>query len=209
MTNRVGKRPKNYAERRRIHEEVMFSDPIVATVYCCYDSEGGLLYASLADPPSFSRNRISECHREAPWWPLVDPKHTMITSYSDIAQAQRGLARVLQERRSSHSRSVAVERPCALYRHYDVEGTLLYIGITYQQSQRDTHHRMTSAWVMFAERSESQWFRTRADAADAEVAAIQEEVPIFNRGHAPAGRDDRVLDYLQAAGRMDLAFDLL
>lgn len=93
---------------------------------------------------------------------------------------------------------------CALYRHFDSAGTLLYVGITAWQSDRDVGHARTSAWVPFADHVTAQWFPSREAAFAAERQAIQSEVPVFNKQHAPAGRQQRVLAYLVGRRRLDL-----
>jgi len=189
-----------------IHEEVMCTDPVEAWIYRCYDRAGTLVYIGMTCDPVFPR--VPDQHRKSAWWPLVDHNRTTVTAYSAHAQAQNALILAIRTEGLARSTEPA-RRPCALYRHYDAAGTLLYIGITHQQSVRDTGHRSTSAWVAFAHRTEARWFPTRAAAGVAEKATIRAEVPVFNRDHAPDGREARVCAYLEAAGRMDLAPQLL
>jgi hypothetical protein len=88
------------------------------------------------------------------------------------------------------------QRRCALYRHYDVYDTLLYIGISETPVDRTYNHARSSQWVHYADRAEAQWFGTRALAEDAERYAIQDELPVFNRQHAVGDVDQRIADYL-------------
>jgi hypothetical protein len=89
------------------------------------------------------------------------------------------------------------QRRCALYRHYDVYDTLLYIGISETPVDRTYNHARSSQWVHYADRAEAQWFGTRALAEDAERYAIQDELPVFNRQHAVGDVDQRIADYLR------------
>ena len=93
----------------------------------------------------------------------------------------------------------------ALYRWYDAEGALLYIGITGHLPTRQAIHAKNSAWSEFAALSRVEHHADRATAEAAEVAAILAEMPIFNRQHndTPEARG-RLVDYLAQHGRLDL-----
>lgn len=93
---------------------------------------------------------------------------------------------------------------CALYRHYDADGALLYVGITKWPSQRDVGHTYDSVWVEFADRVVAQWLSGREEATAAERAAIAAERPVFNKKHAAPGRQERVTAYLAGRDRLDL-----
>lgn len=72
----------------------------------------------------------------------------------------------------------------ALYRFFDVNGRLLYIGITEQVGRRwDAHMRLKSWWPE-VHRQTVEWHDSRAAAAAAEVAAITEERPRHNARHS-------------------------
>lgn len=93
----------------------------------------------------------------------------------------------------------------ALYRWYDAEGALLYIGITGHLPTRQAIHAKNSAWSEFAALSRVEHYADRATAEAAEVAAILAEMPIFNRQHndTPEARR-RLVDYLTQNARLDL-----
>ncbi|WP_375264125.1 hypothetical protein [Palleronia sp.] len=76
--------------------------------------------------------------------------------------------------------------PCALYRHYDAEGRLLYIGKTVNPRSRASLHKIRSRWFRDVERIELQWFDDEALACAAEISAIADEKPIHNVHHNPA-----------------------
>lgn len=89
-------------------------------------------------------------------------------------------------------------RRCALYRHYDGEGSLLYVGISVDPEARVKQHQATSPWWEFVATSDVDWHLTEVDAAAAERRAIHEEAPIFNKAGATAERDARAIQYLIA-----------
>lgn len=73
----------------------------------------------------------------------------------------------------------------ALYRFYDADGELLYIGITTDPDVRWACHESTSWWKE-VDRMQTKvaWYDERAEAGSAEVAAIKAERPRHNRAHA-------------------------
>lgn len=96
-------------------------------------------------------------------------------------------------------------RRCSLYRHYDVDGILIYVGISVDPETRTKTHEVQSPWWRFVANSDLDWFDSQIDAATAERRAITDERPIFNKAGASPERDPRVVEYLIA----NKAFDLL
>lgn len=88
------------------------------------------------------------------------------------------------------------ERRCALYRHFDEFGLLLYIGITESPAVRGDSHARNSDWVKYADRIEARWYDSREDAAKAEKDAILREGPVFNVAGADVPFEDRLNEYL-------------
>lgn len=66
-----------------------------------------------------------------------------------------------------------------LYRHFDSEGRLLYIGIANNPKRRMYGHAR-APWFETVARSTYQRLRNRAEAALAEVQAIRTEKPLWN-----------------------------
>jgi hypothetical protein len=97
--------------------------------------------------------------------------------------------------------TAAGERRCALYRHYDAAGVLLYVGISENPVDRGRGHARYSEWVRYAARIEAEWLDSRAAAERAERLAIRSERPVFNIAHAVGDVDARIRSYLQAGGR--------
>jgi hypothetical protein len=77
----------------------------------------------------------------------------------------------------------------ALYRHYDTDGHLLYVGISFHPYARGKHHARTSPWIDQASYFIGEWFDTWEDAKRAESKAIIKERPLHNVQEAlPEGR---------------------
>lgn len=72
-----------------------------------------------------------------------------------------------------------VNRRTCVYRAYDVDGRLLYVGISMSLQGRLTKHRR-AAWWPLTDEITVQWFDGREAAKSAERAAITNENPIYN-----------------------------
>jgi DNA-binding transcriptional regulator YhcF (GntR family)/predicted GIY-YIG superfamily endonuclease len=68
----------------------------------------------------------------------------------------------------------------ALYRLYDADGELLYVGITNKPRHRFGQHRRTKPWWPRVANKEVVWFDSPTDATQAERAAIAAEKPSQN-----------------------------
>lgn len=89
-----------------------------------------------------------------------------------------------------------------LYRYFDSDGQLLYVGITGDQLKRQSQHRRSSKWFDQVSSAQFQHYTSRAEAAAAEVRAIQEENPIFNHQHIKTTADP--IEYLDFAAKLHL-----
>lgn len=101
-----------------------------------------------------------------------------------------------------------MRRPAAVYRLFDEDGNLLYVGISYTPLRRFSQHLAKGRrWHS----SEVEWFSDRATAEDEEAVAIWQERPRWNKAnpvveqHRPR-RGPRLAD-VTAAG--ELAANLL
>ena len=85
-----------------------------------------------------------------------------------------------------------------LYRHFDAEGVLLYVGVSNRWERRLKQHGKTSEWFDQITQVKIEKFLTRQDALDAETTAIQVEKPKHNiqkvRTCAPSRAMDIVLE---------------
>ncbi len=83
--------------------------------------------------------------------------------------------------------SISIQSPTqkiALYRHFDADNQLLYIGISLSAIDRFDDHIKTSEWAFESVRMESQWFESREEALVAEKEAIKNEHPKHNKTHS-------------------------
>jgi hypothetical protein len=93
----------------------------------------------------------------------------------------------------------------ALYRYYDDQDRLLYIGISGSLWTRVTAHVKASSWMDFAARSTITRYPTRPEAEEAEEVAIKAEHPIFNDQHNRTPETQRrLVEYLIEHDRLDL-----
>jgi hypothetical protein len=97
------------------------------------------------------------------------------------------------------------EDPYRLYRYFDANGTLLYVGISGQLAQRDKSHISRSKWMQLTAGSTVERRKTLARVKLAERIAIETEHPIFNVAYnsTPEAKA-RMRAYLEAVGRPDL-----
>jgi len=72
----------------------------------------------------------------------------------------------------------------ALYRHFDADGMLLYLGISLNSVARTAQHRACAHWFRDIARIAIEWHDTREAAEGAERAAIRNERPMHNVVHA-------------------------
>lgn len=71
--------------------------------------------------------------------------------------------------------------PFAVYRFYDADNRLLYVGMTLDRDLRWNNHASTKAWWPQVARQEVTWYETKRHAREAEREAISAEGPIYNR----------------------------
>lgn len=72
----------------------------------------------------------------------------------------------------------------ALYRHFDKDGVLLYVGISVCPVSRFKQHIGQSEWVYQVARIDVEWITSRREALAAEDKAIDIERPIWNTRNA-------------------------
>jgi predicted GIY-YIG superfamily endonuclease len=82
----------------------------------------------------------------------------------------------------SRDTDTAPERT-ALYRCFDADDHLLYVGISNNPEQRWRAHASTAAWWPEVARKTVEWLASRSAAETAEVEAIHDEAPKYNRAH--------------------------
>jgi hypothetical protein len=84
--------------------------------------------------------------------------------------------------------SVPRDVPTAVYRLFDAEGVLLYIGASINPQGRLNYHQFRSYWPSVV-RIELIWYSTRVEARAAERAAIEAEAPRLNSLFSPVASD--------------------
>jgi predicted GIY-YIG superfamily endonuclease len=73
-----------------------------------------------------------------------------------------------------------------VYRYFDEDGAILYIGCTNDQFGRMEQHRMSSPWWHEVRSFTAERHSTQAEARASESSAIYAEYPLYNvRGKAP------------------------
>lgn len=83
----------------------------------------------------------------------------------------------------------------AVYRFFDADGQLLYLGITHDLEERWKAHERNQPWWLDVSRREFTWCESRADAELIEVTATAAERPRYDRSgrRATGGEwDDRL-----------------
>jgi len=73
-----------------------------------------------------------------------------------------------------------VREQTALYRHYDAEGKLLYVGVSLSPAARTYQHSKSAHWFRDISRIDVEWHDDREKALDAERIAIKGERPEHN-----------------------------
>jgi predicted DNA-binding transcriptional regulator AlpA len=76
-----------------------------------------------------------------------------------------------------------------LYRHFDAEGRLLYVGVSLSALNRLAAHKMHSKWYWKIARVEITNYGTRQASLNAEYEAIVNEKPMFNIVHNLRGEE--------------------
>ena len=81
------------------------------------------------------------------------------------------------------NRTPGLPSGCDLYRFYDANDVLLYVGISLNAAHRANTHRKDKPWWTDVARMDVQHLPTRSVALDAERAAIAAEKPLHNIIH--------------------------
>lgn len=74
-------------------------------------------------------------------------------------------------------------RTC-VYRFFNADNELMYVGISMNFNSRLNKHRQRDWWPLVT-RIEIEWHQGRESAKAAERAAIADEKPIYNRARPP------------------------
>ncbi len=140
------------------------------------------------------------------WVPFDPDRHPQLwTSYRQIWTPEGVRVRPNRWVPDPCARQPFPDALVALYRWYDADDVLLYVGISERPRVRATEHRIGSTWADYAVRSRHEMFATRDEAAAAETKAIVTECPVFNVVHnSDEGAKRRLIAYLVGKERFDL-----
>lgn len=83
------------------------------------------------------------------------------------------------------SRGIDRRAPTAVYRLYDSEGNLLYVGIASHVKRRLYQHATDKTWWLLVATAKVEWFSGRGAAEREEARAIEQEAPRFNARKDP------------------------
>jgi hypothetical protein len=75
--------------------------------------------------------------------------------------------------------------PTSVYRYYDSDGALVYVGITARGVQRQNEHNALAEWWRYVARQDVEHYLTREAAAAREIELIARFRPPFNRQYNP------------------------
>lgn len=89
-------------------------------------------------------------------------------------------------------------RTTSVYRYYDRDGVLLYVGITNRGQERNREHFKSKDWWRFVARQDVSHYASRGEAEEHEKNLIQRYQPPFNVTHNPFWEDLRA-EYLDLA----------
>lgn len=78
-----------------------------------------------------------------------------------------------------------LDKDWVVYRHFDADDQLLYVGQSQHYTQRSHEHERSSDWFREVAKITVQHFATRAEMMAAELLAIQTENPIWNKAENP------------------------
>lgn len=78
--------------------------------------------------------------------------------------------------------------PATLYRYYDVDGVLLYVGVSFEANERLVQHRKSKDWYYEIKYIRLDHYLLRHEAMQAEHQAIEIEKPRYNRTPRSRGR---------------------
>lgn len=73
---------------------------------------------------------------------------------------------------------------CAVYRFFDRQGALLYVGIAWNPGRRWERHKRESVWFKDARSATVTVYRTEREALTVERFAIRDEKPLHNKRSA-------------------------
>jgi hypothetical protein len=89
----------------------------------------------------------------------------------------------------------------SVYKYFDKNSILIYVGMTGRGSRRNAEHNKTKDWWPLVASQEVEHFDTREQASAREVGLISELSPPFNRQHNKHSPDALLAAYLSVSER--------
>ncbi len=118
---------------------------------------------------------------------VLGPPRWSVAQLKEVRAAKLAAQRELEERAAALAELGPPPKPIKLrpgafhlYRHFDAQGVLLYVGVSLSAIARLCQHRTDAAWFHEIARVELQGYATREDSLLAERIAIQAERPLHN-----------------------------
>lgn len=98
-----------------------------------------------------------------------------------LLKAEKAFGKLINHLPPNEALAVATEKAkTALYRHFDKDGSLLYVGVSLNAIERTIGHRDNSFWFKDIARIEIEWHPSRKTAYRHEKHAIETECPKYN-----------------------------
>lgn len=97
--------------------------------------------------------------------------------------------------------------PTALYRLYDADDNLLYLGISFDPDSRLKEHQNEKHWAHLVVRRTVDWYSSRPNALSAEAAATAVEKPLHDSSWRKTATDGRP-QWLNPEGRTRVEHEL-
>lgn len=113
---------------------------------------------------------------------LCEPGHCLVFVRGRLYQIDRSLSERVDK-------FVVSKRATQLYRHFDKDGRLLYVGISLNALSRLSQHKQAAGWFRQIARVEIEHFANLGAALHAERVAIRREKPIYNISKIAPGKD--------------------
>ena len=159
------------------------SDPELAGHYIRVQPSGTRSFAAVASNPDGKQVWTTIGRADA-----MTIKQAREQAREIIRRVRGGLSVTADLRQSVFEKAASfvtnkIEPVCWLYRHYDHNGELIYVGFSIAPFKRNKTHTQSSRWGPTIVEILIEPFANREEALEAEKRAIREEFPRFNTVH--------------------------
>lgn len=209
--------PDNKVPKHRIEKYHQWVESNIIYLKSCWEQSGEDLTSDLAHDAEANIRRVLSVPPRETW---MSPEMAMATVAAedpenatwDYFDALRTLSSVTAEEKQIIAAEtlgvtpghiaehyVGIEEKggrTALYRHYDDQGVLLYVGISNNPSGRFGQHKHSSRWAKLSARMVVEWYENKQAALHKEGEAIRVEKPVFNVSRSSREDRERAVEYL-------------